>query len=148
MHQDHQIEITDEVAFFKIHDLNNDGFWSQEEMQSLYGVERGIDPTENHIMSLIDSVFEEMDTNKDRYISLEEYLAHNLPAVSKEDEAKEQEIKKKKAKNVTSSTVKGQKVIVNNKRTPSPKRKGAEAAAKEKLFNQQGADEIPLKFRV
>jgi hypothetical protein len=151
MQDDHHIEVTDEVTFFKLHDLDNDGFWSDKELQSLYGFERDIDPNESHIKTIIDRVYQDMDLNKDGFISLEEYITNQLPSLSKNDEKIEVDMKeetknKKKKSKEESDNNQQPKVIVNNKRTPSPKKK--KPIVTEKVFNQQGNDYIPNKFRV
>ena len=64
MHQSRQVEISDEVAFFKYHDINKDGFWDEKELRAMYGFES--DPDSIHIKSIIDGVFEDMDKNRDK----------------------------------------------------------------------------------
>lgn len=155
MHDDHHIEVTDEVTFFKLHDLDNDGFWSDKELQSLYGFERDIDPNEQHIKTIINRVYQDMDFNKDGLISLEEYIASKLPSLTKREEKLEEELKeeakkkKKKSKDEAAKNKQEPKVIVNNKRTPVANKKQTKAAAsEEKIFNQRGNNYIPNKFRV
>jgi hypothetical protein len=120
MTEAHQIEVKDEVTFFKLHDLDNDGFWDEKELQSMYGLERDIDPNANHIKRIIDSVYQEMDLNRDRFISMDEYMNARLPSVSKEEEEmiqkrKTGEPKKNKQKNQKKAK-KADTVPENNKK--------------------------------
>ncbi|OBZ90150.1 hypothetical protein A0J61_01794 [Choanephora cucurbitarum] len=80
MHQSRQVEISDEVAFFKYHDINKDGFWDEKELRAMYGFES--DPDSIHIKSIIDGVFEDMDKNRDRLISQDEYTNAKLPQIN------------------------------------------------------------------
>jgi hypothetical protein len=89
MREAHQIVVNDEVAFFKLHDLDKDNFWDEKELQSMYGLESDIDPNSNHIKRIIDSVYQEMDLNKDRLISIDEYMNAKLPSVPKNERKKE-----------------------------------------------------------
>ncbi|KAG0747311.1 hypothetical protein G6F57_003699 [Rhizopus arrhizus] len=96
MKEAHQMEVADEVSFFKIHDLNKDGFWDEDELMSMYGIERGIDPKAEHIQVIIEEIYKAMDLNKDRFISQDEYITSTfLPTITKQQEEKEKEIKKK-----------------------------------------------------
>ncbi|KAI8369136.1 hypothetical protein EDC96DRAFT_122089 [Choanephora cucurbitarum] len=82
MHQSRQVEISDEVAFFKYHDINKDGFWDEKELRVMYGFESDADPDSIHIKSIIDGVFEDMDKNRDRLISQDEYTNAKLPQIN------------------------------------------------------------------
>ncbi|KAI8638974.1 hypothetical protein BD408DRAFT_422226 [Parasitella parasitica] len=128
MNEAHQIEVTDEVTFFKLHDLDGDGFWDEKELQSMYGLERDIDPKTSHIKLIIDRVYKEMDMNKDRFISLDEYITAKLPSLSQREENLEKEIKKnappKKSKKKAQNNSKAEP-IVNNKRSSSKNAEGA-----------------------
>lgn len=130
MHDAHQIEVTDEVTFFKIHDLDNDGFWSESELQSMYGLERDIDPNANHIKIIIDRVYQDMDFNKDRFISLDEYITSKLPVLTKLDQEREERWKQEDIEKNTDKSF----VSVD--------------PPKERLFRQEGANYVPSKFRV
>ncbi|KAI8047963.1 uncharacterized protein B0P05DRAFT_565071 [Gilbertella persicaria] len=123
MSESHNIEIQDEVAFFKIHDLNQDGFWDEEELKSMYGLERDIDPNAQHIKLIIDRVFQDMDLNRDRLISLDEYINAKLPMITEKQQRVEEEEKKKQ--------------------------KPIKAQPKEPVFNQnkESTGTIPSKFR-
>lgn len=139
MNEAHQIEVTDEVTFFKLHDVDGDGFWDEKELQSMYGLERDIDPNTSHIKKIIDRVYEEMDMNKDRLISLDEYITAKLPSITAREEKLEEEYRKKAppppppAKNSKRNSASGKKAepAVKNKRSSSK--------------NVEGV--IPSKFR-
>ncbi|KAL7326688.1 hypothetical protein PS15p_208984 [Mucor circinelloides] len=138
MNEAHQIEVTDEVTFFKLHDIDGDGFWDEKELQSMYGLERDIDPNTSHIKLIIDRVYEEMDMNKDRFISLDEYITAKLPSITAREEKLEREYRKKEppsppVKNSKRDSTSGKKAgpIVKNKRSSGE--------------NVQGV--IPNKFR-
>lgn len=130
MNEAHQIEVTDEVTFFKLHDLDGDGFWDEKELQSMYGLERDIDPNTSHIKLIIDRVYEEMDMNKDRFISLDEYITAKLPSISAREEKLEQDIKKKAPSssapkhNKRKASSEKAKSIVKNKRSSSKNAEG------------------------
>ncbi|CAO3686743.1 unnamed protein product [Rhizopus stolonifer] len=101
MKETHQMEVADEVAFFKIHDLNKDGHWDESELVSMYGTERNVDPQAEHIQSIIKTIYNTMDLNKDGFISQDEYITNAaLPPITENHEKKEKELKKgKKNKN-------------------------------------------------
>ncbi|KAF1800551.1 hypothetical protein V8B55DRAFT_1535063 [Mucor lusitanicus] len=127
MNEAHQIEVTDEVTFFKLHDVDGDGFWDEKELQSMYGLERDIDPNTSHIKKIIDRVYEEMDMNKDRFISMDEYITAKLPSITAREEKLEKEYRKKAppppppAKNSKRDATSGKKAepVVKNKRSSS-----------------------------
>lgn len=148
MHDAHQMEIMDEVTFFKLHDLDGDGFWDEKELQSMYGFERDVDPNANHIKLIIDGVYKDMDMNKDRFISQDEYINSKLPSLSKKEEQQEEEWKKKEEE--ARNKKYNQKVIVNNKRKTSSRVVVDKEApvVKQDIFKQEGANYIPDKFRV
>ncbi|KAG2209995.1 hypothetical protein INT47_003431 [Mucor saturninus] len=126
MHDDHHIEVTDEVTFFKIHDLDGDGFWDEQELKSMYGLERSIDPNAQHIKVIIDRVYKDMDMNKDRYISMDEYITSKLPILTQLDKEREHRWKQEEMdKHVDKSFV-----------NISPG-----------LFRQEGANYVPNKFK-
>lgn len=81
----HRIQISDEVAFFKIHDTNGDGFWDESELRAIYGFERDIDPSAKHVRTIVDRAFQDLDTNGDRLISLTEYMRSQLPDWTEEE---------------------------------------------------------------
>ncbi|KAI9263761.1 hypothetical protein BY458DRAFT_514266 [Sporodiniella umbellata] len=87
MKEVHRMEVGDNTAFFKIHDLNNDGNWSREEIENMYALERKVDPLSEHIKHLVQTVLDTMDTDKDGLVSQKEYMdgAH-LPVITKEHE--------------------------------------------------------------
>uniref|UniRef100_A0A0N4ZBL4 TGF_BETA_2 domain-containing protein n=1 Tax=Parastrongyloides trichosuri TaxID=131310 RepID=A0A0N4ZBL4_PARTI len=75
-------------TFFALHDLNGDGFWNNEEIDALFQLELekmynetnpDDDPKEKveEMYRMRDHVISQMDKNKDRMISLEEFLADN-----------------------------------------------------------------------
>uniref|UniRef100_A0A0N5C4A8 EF-hand domain-containing protein n=1 Tax=Strongyloides papillosus TaxID=174720 RepID=A0A0N5C4A8_STREA len=75
-------------TFFALHDLNSDGFWNIGEIDALFQLELNKlyndtnpddDPKEKieEMYRMRDHVLNQMDKNKDRMISLEEFLADN-----------------------------------------------------------------------
>lgn len=129
MHDDHHIEVTDEVTFFKLHDLDNDGFWDEKELKSMYGLERDVDPNASHINIIIDRIYKDMDMNKDRFISMDEYITSKLPILTQLDRETERRWKQEDIKKHTD------KSFVNI------------APPRERLFRQEGANYVPSKFR-
>ncbi|KAL0074190.1 hypothetical protein J3Q64DRAFT_1778974 [Phycomyces blakesleeanus] len=85
LHDTHQIQSADEMSFFKIHDLNGDGFWDAHELRAMYGLERDIDPDAKHIRTIIDRVFEDLDKDLDGYVSMAEYMTTKLPNWTEEE---------------------------------------------------------------
>merc|ERR1712038_1533234 len=91
--QDHmQAEDWDPKTFFAMHDLNGDGFWEEDELKVLFQKEldKAYDPNapEDDMKEraeeserMREHVLKETDKNKDRMISLEEFLTQ-----TKEDE--------------------------------------------------------------
>lgn len=142
MHEEHEIEITDEVTFFKLHDLEDDGYWDESDIRAMYGFEAATDSDSDQSKVIIKRVIKGMDTDQDGRVSLEEYIKHKLPVLTKREEAARQELKKNKKTNTKSDNKDQDTVIPKTKKTTS-KKKG-----EGKIFNQQGDDAfIPLKFR-
>ncbi|KAI9314572.1 DNA topoisomerase [Dichotomocladium elegans] len=79
MQETHQIHISDEVTFFKMHDRDGDGMWDEGDLRALYGFERDVDAGAKHIRLIIDRVFRDLDTDLDGFISLQEYMRSKLP---------------------------------------------------------------------
>lgn len=95
MTMNHQIEISDEVAFFKIHDLNHDGFWDERDLWYMYGFEGGFDSDSEYVKLIIHKAFEEMDKNGDRLISLDEYTNAKLPQINQKYQKAEEKVKRR-----------------------------------------------------
>ncbi|KAI8141543.1 hypothetical protein BJV82DRAFT_618153 [Fennellomyces sp. T-0311] len=79
MQDTHGIQVSDEVAFFKIHDANGDGYWDEFDLRAMYGLERDVDPSAKHVRTIIDRAFQDLDIDGDRLISLAEYMRSQLP---------------------------------------------------------------------
>lgn len=137
MAETHQIEVKDEVTFFKLHDLDKDGFWDEKELKSMYGLERDIDPNASHIKRIIDSVYQEMDLNRDRFVSMDEYMNARLPTVSKKEKKMEEEMLQKRKKEPTSKKEKSKKKAAKAGSVPISNKKGT--------GKYEG---VPNKFRV
>lgn len=135
----HHIEITDEITFFKLHDIDKDGFWSVQEVSAIYGIERNVDPNAPYIKGLVERVYQIMDKDKDRFISLEEYLSNKLPDLTKSE--LEQEKAYKQGKGTAASAKKGAATDPKAKNNKKP------VVVNEKMFKQEGANYIPNKFR-
>lgn len=91
MRDSHHIEVSDEVAFFKIHDTNGDGFWDEMELRSMYGLERDVDPEARHVGTIINRAFQDLDADADRLISLQEYMRSKLPDWTEQEKKQEQQ---------------------------------------------------------
>ncbi|KAI9032879.1 hypothetical protein CLU79DRAFT_728471 [Phycomyces nitens] len=89
LHDTHQIQSADEMSFFKIHDLNGDGFWDAHELRAMYGLERDIDPDAKHVRTIIDRVFADLDKDLDGYVSMAEYMTTKLPNWTEEEKVAE-----------------------------------------------------------
>lgn len=76
MHTEHHIDSFDLPSFFKLHDLNMDGFWDTAEIQAVYGLKH--DASHNHGHAKMDpvdieekrtrvlaGVLDRLDSNKD-----------------------------------------------------------------------------------
>lgn len=146
MHEEHEIEITDEVTFFKLHDLDDDGFWDESDIRAMYGFEEASDTGSDHAKVIIKRVIKGMDVDEDGRVSLEEYIKHKLPLLTKREEEARQESKKNKKKNAKSGNKDQDAVIPKTKKSPSKRKEALKGEGK--IFNQQGDDAfIPLKFR-
>ncbi|CAO3621263.1 unnamed protein product [Mucor hiemalis] len=117
------------------------------EKKDMYGFEGDSETQSDHARAIIKRVIESMDEDKDGRISVQEYIRHELPLLTKrEDEAREEE-KKKKKKAPKSDSKDQEKIAVKNKRKPSSKKKEA-LSDENKVFNQKGDEAfIPSKFR-
>ncbi|VDK44598.1 unnamed protein product [Anisakis simplex] len=87
----------DPRTFFALHDLNGDGFWSTDELDTLFESElqklyNETDPDDDQLEKIEemyrmrDHVLEQMDKNKDRMISIEEFLADSEAQTPNKDE--------------------------------------------------------------
>lgn len=88
----------DPRTFFALHDLNGDGFWNDNEIEALFQIEidklynnsnPDDDPRERieEMYRMREHVIGQMDKNKDRLISLDEFLQDNeAQAPNKRDE--------------------------------------------------------------
>lgn len=85
MTETHQIQISDEVTFFKLHDRNGDGQWDDNDLKALYGFERDVDASAKHIRTIIDRAFHDLDMDGDGLISLTEYMQSKLPTWTPEE---------------------------------------------------------------
>ncbi|KAI8089923.1 uncharacterized protein BX664DRAFT_334230 [Halteromyces radiatus] len=85
MDDTHHVEISDEVTFFKLHDLDGDGYWTDRELRSLYGLERDVSSDAIHVNTIVHRAFQDLDTNHDGLISLQEYMVYHLPDWTEEE---------------------------------------------------------------
>lgn len=74
----HGTEIDKELTFFKIHDIDDDGFWDIQELRIMFGIEYALNPKSHQVRRVIDQVYSHADTNKDKFISVDEYLHNEL----------------------------------------------------------------------
>ncbi|KAI8976911.1 hypothetical protein BDB01DRAFT_801827 [Pilobolus umbonatus] len=77
MKEVHQIEVNDAITFFRMFDLDNDHFWDEEEVRRMYHI--AIDDESDRAQSILHSVYDILDGNRDGFISVDEYLVHRLP---------------------------------------------------------------------
>ncbi|WVR03980.1 hypothetical protein IAU60_000979 [Kwoniella sp. DSM 27419] len=86
MHTEHHIDSFDLESFFKLHDLDADGFWSIDEVQAVYGLHHHSvkdaiqQPAVRDARTdmIVDRVMLKLDANNDGKISLEEFLAGGM----------------------------------------------------------------------
>jgi len=73
MHTEHHIDSFDLESFFKLHDLNMDGYWDEAEIEAVYGLhhhsvkEKIPEPelVEDRTRMVVDKVLQKLDRNKD-----------------------------------------------------------------------------------
>ncbi|RUS20808.1 hypothetical protein BC937DRAFT_94345 [Endogone sp. FLAS-F59071] len=133
----HNIQVFDEISFFKLHDLDHDNYLDESELRSLYGFERDVDPQASHIKAIIGRVLEDMDTDKDGRISMSEYIRKQLPELSSKEREQDDEWIKK-------SIVEGRVEREQQRREQQGQRQQAmmaEAASKK-------VEGVPNKYRV
>ncbi|WVQ94470.1 hypothetical protein IAU59_001549 [Kwoniella sp. CBS 9459] len=83
MHTEHHIDSFDLESFFKLHDLDMNGFWDEAEIQAVYGLHhhtvkdkiRQPELVDARTKVVVDKVLERLDTDKDGKISLQEFMA-------------------------------------------------------------------------
>ncbi|KAF8510421.1 precursor to secretory protein Ssp120 [Hysterangium stoloniferum] len=86
MASEHHIDSFDTKAFFKLHDLNRDGFWDREEIEAVYGVHHvysqklSADDTAHKEKAdiIVTTVLRKLDKNHDGKVSPEELEAGSL----------------------------------------------------------------------
>ncbi|TRM61589.1 hypothetical protein BD626DRAFT_549159 [Schizophyllum amplum] len=86
MSKEHHIDSFDLPSFFQLHDLDGDGVWSRAEIEAIYGVhhvysqKKSKDDVEHQKKAdtIVETVLEKMDTNKDGEIALEEFVVVGL----------------------------------------------------------------------
>ncbi|KAK9462417.1 uncharacterized protein V1516DRAFT_670211 [Lipomyces oligophaga] len=83
MREEHNINSYDAKSFFLIHDSDNSGFWTRQDILSIYGVLNPVDPTGHRKdpitpaeqEDVYQSVLKLTDLNHDGSVSLDEWLA-------------------------------------------------------------------------
>ncbi|CAG7853967.1 SubName: Full=Related to SSP120-secretory protein {ECO:0000313/EMBL:CCA67170.1} [Serendipita indica DSM 11827] len=83
MHREHHIDSFDLASFFKLHDLNGDGYWDKAEIEAVYGVHheysKAKTPDEQEQQAkadkIVDAVLKRMDTNGNGLIDKAEFEA-------------------------------------------------------------------------
>ncbi|WWC87690.1 uncharacterized protein L201_002582 [Kwoniella dendrophila CBS 6074] len=83
MHTEHHIDSFDLEAFFKLHDLDMNGFWEVPEIEAVYGLHhhsvkdkiKQPELVDARTKVVVDKVLDKLDTNKDGKISLSEFIA-------------------------------------------------------------------------
>ncbi|KAK6907154.1 hypothetical protein I203_101144 [Kwoniella mangroviensis CBS 8507] len=83
MHTEHHIDSFDLESFFKLHDLDMNGFWDVAEIEAVYGLHhhsvkdkiKQPELVDARTKVVVDKVMEKLDTNNDGKISLAEFMA-------------------------------------------------------------------------
>nr|KIR83969.1 hypothetical protein I308_05725 [Cryptococcus tetragattii IND107] len=83
MHTEHHIDSFDLESFFKLHDLDMNGYWDELEIQAVYGLHHHSvkdkmgkgGQVDGRAKNIVSKVLEALDKNQDGRISLEEFLA-------------------------------------------------------------------------
>ncbi|KIR58111.1 hypothetical protein I314_06076 [Cryptococcus bacillisporus CA1873] len=83
MHTEHHIDSFDLESFFKLHDLDMNGYWDELEIQAVYGLHHHSvkdkmgkgGQVDERAKNIVGKVLEALDKNQDGRISLEEFLA-------------------------------------------------------------------------
>ncbi|KAE8540779.1 hypothetical protein D1P53_003143 [Cryptococcus gattii VGV] len=83
MHTEHHIDSFDLESFFKLHDLDMNGYWDELEIQAVYGLHHHSvkdkmgkgGQVDGRAKDIVSKVLEALDKNQDGRISLEEFLA-------------------------------------------------------------------------
>jgi len=94
MASEHHIDSFDLPSFFQLHDLDRDGFWGPDEIEAIYGVhhvysqKKSKDEIEHQkkAETIVNTVLNLVDKNKDGRISLEELKAVGLDGLPNFDE--------------------------------------------------------------
>ena len=83
MHTEHHIDSFDLESFFKLHDLDLNGFWDVAEIEAVYGLHHHYvkerlpqkDLQDGRASVVVEKVLQKLDKDGDKGISLEEFLA-------------------------------------------------------------------------
>ena len=83
MHTEHHIDSFDLESFFKLHDLDNNGYWDIAEIQAVYGVHHHSvkqkhpeqEKQDKRSSAIVQAVLQSLDKDVDQKITLEEFLA-------------------------------------------------------------------------
>ncbi|KAG8900279.1 hypothetical protein FRB99_006147 [Tulasnella sp. 403] len=86
MATEHHIDAFDLESFFRLHDFDQDGYWSSEEIEAIYGVHHPYSQAhspdkpshDSKAKTIVDSVLKLLDKNADGFVSLEEFEAVGL----------------------------------------------------------------------
>jgi len=86
MSSEHHIDSFDLPSFFQLHDLDRDGYWGPDEIEAIYGVhhvysqQKSKDEVEHQkkAETIVNTVLNLVDSNKDGRISLEEFKTVGL----------------------------------------------------------------------
>lgn len=82
MHTEHHIDSFDLESFFKLHDLDLDGYWDIPEIQAVYGLHHHSvkekipvpEMVDTRTKEIVEQVLRKLDTDSDGKISLQEFL--------------------------------------------------------------------------
>ena len=82
MHTEHHIDSFDLESFFKLHDLDMDGYWDKAEIEAVYGLHHhsvkeripAKAQVDGRAGVVVEKVLEKLDKDDDKRVSLEEFL--------------------------------------------------------------------------
>ena len=83
MHTEHHIDAFDLESFFKLHDLNLDGYWDRAEIEAVYGLHHHSvkdkipqkEIQDGRTAVVVDKVLKKLDTDQDGLISRQEFIS-------------------------------------------------------------------------
>ncbi|ORY85600.1 hypothetical protein BCR37DRAFT_344413 [Protomyces lactucae-debilis] len=81
MRDEHHLDSYDDEFFFRTHDLDSTGYWTPQDIAALYGITGGFEQMEpiaggeGKVAEVTDDVMQQLDTDRNGKIQLDEWLA-------------------------------------------------------------------------